>query len=202
MLRPLLLFILLITATASFAQDTSFLHTFNTERIHTTRSSMMVLGGWGTLNLATGLIAMSTTDGQTKYFHQMNAIWGAVNVGIAAASYLGYRRLDPGQYNWQGSVKEQNKIQTIYLVNGALDVAYIGAGVAMREYGNTKVFGTGYERWRGYGTSFIVQGAFLLLYDGVNFAIHQSHGKQLYHRFNDLQLAVAPGHVSLIYAIN
>jgi hypothetical protein len=189
MFRPLLLFMCLLCTCACFGQDTTFsLHRFNEERIHITQTSMLVLGGWGAVNLGTGLIAMGQTSGQTKYFHQMNAIWGGVNLGIAAASYFARRKIKEdglsGGDNWPGSVKEQYKIQTIYLVNGALDLTYIAGGIAMREYGKTKLFGTGYDRWRGFGTSFIVQGCVLLLYDGINYAIHQSHGKKLFKRFD------------------
>lgn len=86
---------------------------------------MVVLGGWSVANITTGLIAMGQTSGEARYFHQMNAIWNVVNLGIATAGYLGNRRLDPAGYNWQQSIREQNKIEKIYLVNGALDLAYI-----------------------------------------------------------------------------
>jgi len=198
MRRFILLPVILLVAITSFAQDTSFLRSYNTERIRSTKTAMLVLGGWGAANLAVGLIGNSRTTGQTKYFHQMNAIWGAVNLGIATAGYFGKRRLNE---DWQGSIKEQHKIEKIYLINGALDIAYIAGGLLMREHGKNKLSGTGQDRWKGYGISFVAQGAFLLLYDGINFTIHHQHGKQLFTRFNELQLSVAPGGVSMVYQL-
>lgn len=194
----LVMVLLLGTITAS-AQDTAYLYSYNQQRIKSTKTAMLVLGSWGVANLATGLIGNSTAGGEAKYFHQMNAVWGVVNMGIAAASYFGNRRLDPGRYNWQGSVHEQHKIEKIFLVNGALDLAYMAGGLFMREHGKTKLVGTGHDRWKGYGNSLIMQGAFLLLFDGVNFTLHHHHGKGLFQRFNELQLTVSPGGVGMVY---
>lgn len=191
---------MLLLAGVSSAQDNSFLYQYNKQRINNTKTAMLVLGGWGIANITAGLIGNSTAGGEAKYFHQMNAVWGVVNLGIATASYLGNSRLDPGRYNWQGSVQEQHKIEKIYLVNGALDLAYIAGGLFLRERGKLKLTGKAYDRWKGYGNSFIFQGAFLLLYDGVNFTLHHAHGKGLFQRFNELQLTVAPGGVGMVYS--
>lgn len=191
---------MLLLAGVSSAQDNSFLYQYNKQRINSTKTAMLVLGGWGIANITAGLIGNSTAGGEAKYFHQMNAVWGVVNLGIATASYLGNSRLDPGKYNWQGSVQEQHKIEKIYLVNGALDLAYIAGGLFLRERGKLKLTGKAYDRWKGYGNSFILQGAFLLLYDGVNFTLHHAHGKGLFQRFNELQLTVAPGGVGVVYS--
>lgn len=190
---------LLLTGVSS-AQDNSFLYQYNKQRLNSTKTAMLVLGGWGIANITAGLIGNSTAGGEAKYFHQMNAVWGVVNLGIATASYLSNSRLDPGKYNWQGSVQEQHKIEKIYLVNGALDLAYIAGGLFLRERGKLKLTGKAYDRWKGYGNSFILQGAFLLLYDGVNFTLHHAHGKGLFQRFNELQLTVAPGGVGMVYS--
>jgi hypothetical protein len=181
------LVLLLLLSAKLAAQDTSYLEIFNGERIRTTQTAMIVLGGWSVANIAAGLAGMGHSSGEAKYFHQMNAIWNAVNLGIAAAGYFGSRKLNPGGYNMQGSIKEQNKIEKIYLVNGALDVAYILGGLYAREYGKNRP-GREQDRWKGYGTSIILQGGFLLLYDAVNFTVHRRHGKRLYKRFNGLQL--------------
>ncbi|QHS60977.1 DUF6992 family protein [Chitinophaga agri] len=197
--RHLLVMILLLLTVTASAQDTTYLYSYNQKRINSTKTAMLVLGGWGVANLATGLIGNSTAGGEAKYFHRMNAVWGVVNMGIAAASYLGNRRLDPGKYNWQGSVNEQHKIEKIFLVNGALDLAYMAGGLFMREHGKTKLMGTGHDRWKGYGNSLIMQGAFLLLFDGINFTLHHHQGKGLFSRFEQLQLTVAPGGAGMVY---
>lgn len=189
------LIIALLLAVRLMAQDSLYLEKFNRERIQTTKTAMIVLGGWSVANIATGLIAMGQTSGEAKYFHQMNAIWNAVNLGIATAGYLGNRKLNPADYNMQGSIKEQNKIEKIYVVNGALDVAYILGGLYAREYGKNQT-GKEQDRWKGYGTSIILQGGFLLLYDVVNLRIHHRHGKALYQKFDAMQVTFVPGRVA------
>lgn len=189
------LIIALLLAVRLMAQDSVYLEKFNQERIHTTKTAMIVLGGWSVANIATGLIAMGQSNGEAKYFHQMNAIWNVVNLGIATAGYLGNRKLNAGSYNMQGSIKEQNKIEKIYLVNGALDVAYILGGLYAREYGKNQS-GKEQDRWKGYGSSIILQGGFLLLYDVVNLTIHHRHGKSLYQKFEAMQVSFAPGRVT------
>lgn len=189
-MRQYILLIILFGSMTTYAQDTSFLRNFNTERVRTTKTAMLVLGGWGVANIAAGLIGNSQSTDQTKYFHQMNAIWGAVNLGIAAASYFGKRRLDLDQ---EGTLKEQRKIEKIYLINGGLDLAYIAGGLLLREHGKNKLPGKDQDKWKGYGTSIIGQGVFLLLYDGVNYAIHRQHRNKM------MQLSVMPGGVALGY---
>ncbi|MBO9729463.1 MAG: hypothetical protein J7623_12575 [Chitinophaga sp.] len=189
------LILTLLLAVRLVAQDSLSLPEFNRERIQTTKAAMVVLGGWSVANIATGLVAMGQTSGEAKYFHQMNAIWNVVNLGIATAGYFGNRKLHPGSYNMQGSIKEQYKIEKIYLVNGALDVAYILGGLYAREYGKNQS-GKEQDRWKGYGSSIILQGGFLLLYDVVNLTIHHRHGKALYRKFDGMQITFAPGQVA------
>jgi hypothetical protein len=199
MQRSFLLMITLLCSMQLLAQDTAFLQTFNQQRITTTKNAMLVLGAWSVVNITTGLIASGQTQGEAKYFHQMNAIWNVFNLGIATMGYLGTRKLHPGSYNWPASIKEQNKIEKIYLVNGALDVAYILGGLYAREYGKNRTPGKEQDRWKGYGSSIILQGGFLLLYDVVNISLHHKHGKQLYRKFDQLQFSFAPGNMSMQY---
>jgi hypothetical protein len=189
----ILLSAFIFSSIISYAQDTSFLRNFNSSRVNTTKNAMLVLGGWGIANITVGLIGNSRTTGETKYIHQMNAIWGVVNLGIATASYFGKRSLTQ---DLQGSIKEQRKIEKIYLINGGLDLAYIAGGLLLRQHGNNKLPGKDQDKWKGYGASIIGQGVFLLLYDGVNFTIHRQHGKQLFSQFKDVALSVYPGGVS------
>jgi hypothetical protein len=167
------------------------LQAFNQQRMHTTQTAMIVLGGWAVANIATGLVAMGQTSGEARYFHQMNAIWNVVNLGIATAGYLGSRKLNGASWNMPGSIKEQNKIEKIYLVNGA----YILGGLYAREYGKNQS-GKEQDRWKGYGSSIILQGGFLLLYDVVNLTIHHRHGKGLYQQFENVQVSFSPGHIT------
>lgn len=180
------------------AQDSVFLHQQNKERIAITQKSMLVLGGWAVLNIGSGIAGNFAAGGEAKYMHQMNAIWNTVNLGIAAAGYFGSRRQLPGSFSWQQSLSEQNKAERIYMVNAALDLAYITGGLALRAYGGHRSPGRSQDRWKGYGTSLIAQGAFLLLYDGINYTIHVKHGRKLHRRFNDIEIGIVPGGFSLL----
>ena len=59
--------------------------------------------------------------------------------------------------------------------NVALYLVYLAGGLYMKERGLRK----SNERLIGFGKSVILQGAFLLAFDGVMYGFHQAHGKEL-----------------------
>lgn len=181
------------------AQQLFSLPQYNADRVRYTQNSMVALGSWSVLNIGVGLIVSSSTDGQTKYFHQMNAIWNTANLGIAIAGYIHARKAADSSNNWQQSIDAQNRIEKIYLINGALDLTYIATGLYLRSRGDNTLDAGKADRLHGYGNSIIFQGGFLLLFDVVNYAIHYKHGHQLFSRFNRMDLGAGPGGVSMRY---
>ncbi|HVW95161.1 MAG TPA: hypothetical protein VHA56_04290 [Mucilaginibacter sp.] len=153
-----------------FAQDS--LKTFNYERINTTIAGMKVLGSWGLTNVAIGVAGMSASEGgANKSFYKMTTIFGAVNVGAAV---LGYLQNSPSKIYASKTLKEQKKIELTFLINGGLDIAYLGVGICLNNRGNN-----GNPNQQGYGRAMIVQSAFLLLFDSTMYGLHRSTGNKL-----------------------
>ena len=161
---------LLLCAVAS-AQDS--LNYFNNARYQTTKTGMTVLGSWAMANIGIGAAGWANSKGgQNKYFYQMTTIWGAANLG---AAILGYTGNTNKQLTAAETLKAQQKIEKIFLINGGLDLAYIGTGIYLNHRGTTR----GSAQLKGYGTALIPQGIFLLLYDGTMYATHRSNGNKL-----------------------
>lgn len=165
--------VLFLQAAASYGQDV--LTETNTGRNRITCNGMLVLGSWGIANTATGLIAYGTASGQARYFHQMNAGWGIINTGLAVAGFLGSKKEDVNAYSLARTIKSQHNIEKVLLLNAGLDIGYIAAGAWLNERGVTK----NSARLQGYGKSVMMQGAFLLIFDGVMYAMHHKNSKKL-----------------------
>lgn len=165
--------LLILLTTRSFSQH--ILSEVNLKRNHITTMGMKVLGGWGIVNTATGLIVSSSTLSEARYFHQMNAGWGIINTGLAVLGYLGAKKENSAGFGLSKTIGNQQNIEKILLLNSGMDVGYIAAGAWLNERGLRK----NSDRLKGYGKSVILQGAFLLVFDGVLYAVHRRNGKKL-----------------------
>ena len=145
------------------------------ERIDITRNYMTALGAWGLLNVVQGSISATNTVGPEHYFHQMSAYFNAVNVGIAAAGFLGIKKQLLKTNTLTSEIKAQRQIQKILLINSALDVGYFATGLIMRNVGIKNLN----PKTQGYGGSIMLQGAFLLVYDLLQYGAHHKNGKKL-----------------------
>lgn len=167
------------------------LQLFNQERLEISKKSMFVLGGWSVTNMAIGGVLSTQTEGNTKYFHQMNAIWNVVNVGIAAGGYFGVRKeMKKKHWNLSESVTEQHKIQKVLLFNAGLDLAYMATGVYLIERSKNDL--ENQDRWKGFGQSLVLQGGFLFVFDIIQNQLHQKHGKQLSKLLENTNISVSP----------
>jgi hypothetical protein len=170
------------------AQDV-LLSQLNSQRNQTNKNGMWVLGGWAAGNIISGAIGSSKATGVEKYFHQMNMFWGVVNGALAGVGL--YRaRYDKHDLTLAASLKEQAKLEKIFLFNTGLDVAYMAGGLYLMERGSNSV--KNHLRLRGYGKSVLFQGAFLLLFDGVMYGILHHKGKKLYKLAEKIQITAAP----------
>ena len=136
---------------------------------------MKVLGSWAVANLAVGATGWATAHGSAKYFYQMNTFWGGINLGAALLGYNGAQKTRDKPFTAVETLKEQRKIEKIFLINGGLDVAYVATGIYIGHRGDVKSD----EKLRGYGTSIILQGSFLLLFDSIMYGTHKSNGNKL-----------------------
>lgn len=173
-MKKLFTIILILFCTHAFAQDS--LKTFNAMRIKTTSSGMEILGGWGMLNLGTGAIGWTNSaNPEARYFFQMNTIWGAVNFGAGLLSYAGLQKERKKHYTAAETLQEQKKIEKIFLINGAFDIVYLGAGAYLKIVGDSRHS----PIMKGYGESVLLQGSFLLLFDGLMYKAEKGNGSKL-----------------------
>lgn len=137
---------------------------------------MEVLASWGVANTAIGAIGWANSRrGSNKYFYQMTFLWGVVNSGIAALGYVNTQKERNRQLNAAETLQAQKSIENTFLINGGLDIVYIGAGVYLKHRGNTNDS----DELKGYGSSIIMQGIFLLIFDGTMYHAEHSNGTRL-----------------------
>jgi len=166
--------ILILACSHAFAQDS--LKTFNADRIRTTTSGMAVLGSWGVLNLGTGAVGWNIANrGEGRYFFQMNTIWGAANFGVALIGLTGVQNEKGKKISASESLKRQERLEKIFKVNGILDIAYLGAGIYLKVAGDSR----NSPIMKGYGESVILQGGFLLIFDGLMYHAEKGNGTKL-----------------------
>ena len=169
---------------------------FEKERVNYTKKSMLVLGGWSVVNIVGSGFATNTRNKEVRYFHQMNVMWGGINLALAGLGYYGAGREKIDNPVLADVLKHQNRIEKTYLINLGLDVVYVGTGLLMNKTSDNQ---KNPEKFEGYGNSILLQGGFLLLYDAIIYSIHRKHGKKLNSLVDKVQLTGGPGSVSLVY---
>ena len=164
----------------SFLQDYYFTQndflSFNANRNRLQQNGMLFLGGWSIVNMGSGAIGMINTEGSTKHFHQMNAMWNSVNFGLALSGYLSARKENFENYSLYETLNKQRNISNAFLFNSALNFTYIGTGFFLKERSLTNF--NQKELLKGWGNSLILQGSFLLVFDLTNYISHQFNRKR------------------------
>ncbi len=169
MRNRILLLLGLLLCTCVTAQTVEGVAEMNGLRIDHQQRAMLTLGGWALGNIGVGLALRHSATGETRRFHEMNAIWNVVNLGIAGFGYWTALREDPTALGAWAGMREDLKFQKILLFNTGLDVGYVLGGLYLRERSNRR--GADRDRLRGYGHSIMLQGGFLVVFDVVNFLI-------------------------------
>lgn len=134
------------------------------------RNSMITLTSWGGLNLVTGLIGWTTTEGESSYFNQMNASWGLINASIGSAALL-FHKDKPKTAS--AALESSHRTEKVLLLNTGLDVAYVTAGFLFKSESKNNLENA--DRFRGFGNSLLIQGGFLLLFDLTQLILHTRH---------------------------
>lgn len=78
-------------------------------------------------------------------------------------------------------------LEKIYIFNFGLDFAYIASGFYLREKGKSTVNMNTADQLKGYGTSIVIQGAFLLLMDGVMIRLHHRNTARMNKKLRQLE---------------
>jgi hypothetical protein len=165
-----LLFLLVLPVSAQGLGD---LEVINQTRLDYNKQGMLILGSWAVLNLLLGSIAIFRTRGQSQAFHQMNAYWNVVNLGIAVFGF--WQASQVAVLNFWEVLVAQQQIEKILLANSALDFGYMALGLYLIERGRR----TDKDKWVGFGKSIVLQGAFLLFFDAILYGYQQQLGMDL-----------------------
>lgn len=176
--------ILFIFAFSVHSQTDSLFHSFHQSRNNINENAMLVLGGWAAANILFGTYGNFNAKGEAKYFHQFNALWNVVNLGIAAFGYFNAVNSDITSLTSLEILNDYNSLQSFLLLNAGLDVAYIMTGFYLKEKSKNS---SSTERLKGYGNSLLLQGGFLLAFDVALYFIHQSNANiNLYPQLESL----------------
>lgn len=178
-------------------QKTPSVGTLNEKRLNINVYGMSILGGWALLNIGSGVVLRSQTTGETRYFHEMNALWNTVNLALAGVGFYTAMNTDPYAQDLQQSLQEQAGIQKLLLFNAGLDVGYIMTGLWLRERGKRNVSRP--ERLRGWGSGLILQGGFLLVFDATLAWLHARNDELYLQLTETAQLQPLPGGVALVW---
>lgn len=172
----------IICSSSLFALDTEV---FLEEHHQINRAGMLTLGSWAIGNIAIGAVGRANTKGEAKYFHEMNAAWNLINLGIASFGY--YNSFSPDvSLNLAETIKQQKFMESILLFNAGLDVGYMAIGFYLKE--RSKNVSNNPARLRGYGNSLILQGAFLLVFDLALYYFHSNLSSSLLKDIESIQI--------------
>jgi hypothetical protein len=193
----LLIFLIIpIVQLAAQSNASDSLTVFHQGRMKINETAMLVLGGWAAGNILAGTYGNFKAKGEAKYFHQFNAMWNVVNLGIASFGYFNAINSDPATMTNLEILNDYTSLQSFLLLNAGLDVAYIMTGFYLKERAKNS---SGSERLRGYGNSLILQGGFLLVFDIGLYFIHQNNANIKLYPYLETLLAGGLGvGVSLI----
>lgn len=170
--KAMIIFSLLLLFTISVQGQTDSLFTFHQSRMNINENAMLVLGGWAAGNILAGTYGNFKAKGEAKYFHQFNAMWNVVNLGIAAFGYLNAVNSDPSSMTSLEILNDYSSLQSFLFLNAGLDAAYIMTGFYLKERAKNSPSS---ERLKGYGNSLLLQGGFLLVFDVALYFIHQNN---------------------------
>lgn len=169
--RSLLLFLFILFAGMVLSQNDY--QSFYKESLKFNNAGMYVLGSWAIINISTGAYGWAKGSGENKYFHQMNLFWNTVNLSIAGIALYNNFNTNIMDLSSEEMMNKHKYIEKLLLINGGLDLIYMGTGSLLRHISKNKT-----ERknlLKGYGNSLILQGGFLLVFDAVLYFIMKSH---------------------------
>lgn len=189
----ILILIGLLWGSHLFAQEINEqLFHFNQRNIDHQKTAMIALGGWAVVNIGAGLGFSQRTTGETKYFHQMNALWNTVNLAIAGIGYWSISGVDPVGWDLATGLSKHQNFQKILLFNAGLDVGYILGGIYLQERARRPDVNS--DRLRGFGKAIVLQGGFLMAFDLINYFIANGKGADL-----DLRLGAVGNGIGLVW---
>jgi hypothetical protein len=151
-------------------------------------AGMSVLTGWAVANIASGVAGAVLVKGDRRFVHEMNAMWNSVNLTLGIIGLVKNARPPSAMTRAEDPRRAYRKVLRLYAINGALDIAYITAGVVMAELGRAYAV----PRVQGYGASIAFQGAFLFTFDLGMLIAHERAARRAFSRPSRLASPAAP----------
>ena len=158
---------------------------------------MIGLTSWATINLGIGIYGASKFDGETKYFHQMNAMWSGVNLCFSVPGLIRSFGVKSLEFDAKGTLDNQFRNEKIYLFNTSLDLVYVTGGFLLKNRAKWDLKNE--DRLNGFGDAVILQGSFLFAFDLLMTILHTKHRKDLYP---PIRLGSTQNGIGLTYQIN
>jgi hypothetical protein len=150
---------------------------FEENRKQHQKRATLALGTWSVINIGGGLVLQEKHTGSEKYFHQMNAGWNIVNLGIAAVGFWKAARSN-SKSTFDTAWNEYESYRKTLLFNAGLDVGYMMGGLYLMERSN-RFRGRKADRNEGWGKSILLQGAFLFGFDLVAYFTSRKMGERI-----------------------
>jgi hypothetical protein len=198
-LNKILFFLLFLFFFKPASSQRTFNDSIAISRNQITKTAMITLGSWAAVNIVSGFIVAGQTSGEAKYFWKMNAYWNLVNGGLAIMGYLGVRKAMAKKFGFSENESAQLSMEKLYAFNLGLDLAYIATGFFLREKGTNTTNMKSRDQLRGYGTSIIVQGGFLLIMDAIVLSLHHKNSVRLNNKLKNLELNAGANGIGLLY---
>ena len=170
----IILVILFISSQYVFAQIPT---DFNKQRNEIDKKLMLTLTTWSSANIIASSIGWASAgNGEAKYFHQMNVMWSAINIGLALPGYFKARNSN-AQISLGNTIRKQSETEQAFLFNTGLDIAYVTTGFLLKSEGKHNI--PKQAQFNGFGNGLLRQGGFLFLFDLSAYIIHRHHATLL-----------------------
>ena len=170
----IILVIIFISSQYVFAQIPT---DFNKQRNNIDKKLMLTLTTWSSANLIASSIGWASAgNGEAKYFHQMNVMWSAINIGLALPGYFKARNSN-SQISLGNTFRKQSETEQAFLFNTGLDIAYVTTGFLLKSEGKHNF--PKQAQFNGFGNGLLLQGGFLFLFDLSAYIIHRHHATLL-----------------------
>lgn len=161
--------LLAFLATAVQAQEPppTSLRVLTSERFDAQNAHLKRVGAWGAANLVAGsAVLMFGRQPEVRAVALQSAIWGGMNLGIAAFGAAS----DTGapDTSLKEAIRAEDRLGNVLLLNLGLNTGYmlVGGTLIAVAPGTSENAG----RWRAHGAAIVVQGAALLVLDGIAYA--------------------------------
>jgi hypothetical protein len=190
--------LLLISLGMQANSQSSLFDSVNRKRYQLAQSGFLALGGWAAANISAGLIGQGTSSGEEKQFYRANTIGGFVNLAFAAIGYLSSRRMASQPHDVAKTYQRQELTEKLFLFSVGLDIGTMAYGLYTRERAN-RFTGDKRDWLKGAGNTLLLQGGFLILFDGVMYLLQSKNGKRLHGPLQNLSLSASEKGVGLSY---